>query len=161
MTLVFYASPLIVLSKAGLLDSVLPLAKAVVLPASVAEEITRIDDPLDPAKIWIFEHSQWIMESPAIRPFITAWDLGAGESSVIALVEKQPASVAVLDDLAARRCAQSLGLHVVGTLGLILMAKRAGTIAAVAPALNAIVKAGLFISRHHLDAVLAQAGETR
>jgi predicted nucleic acid-binding protein len=88
-----------------------------------------------------------------------AWDLGAGESAVISLTEATPGAVAVLDDLAARRCAQAIGLKIIGTLGLVLMAKRAGVIPSASQALDAIVAAGLFISPHHLETIRIQAGE--
>lgn len=80
---------------------------------------------------------------------------------ILALPEKFfiPQATAVLDDLAARRCAMALGLSVTGTLGLLLEAKKRGHINAVSPALNAIVAAGLYISRHHLDAIREKAGE--
>lgn len=88
-----------------------------------------------------------------------AWDLGAGESSVISLASNLPDSIAVLDDLAARRCAQTVGLQITGTLGLILMAKNARIIPSATTALNAVVAAGLFISPHHIDTIRLRAGE--
>ena len=44
MTLVFNASPIIVLAKAGLLDPILELASQVIIPRSVADEISRFND---------------------------------------------------------------------------------------------------------------------
>ena len=70
-----------------------------------------------------------------------------------------PGSIAVLDDLAARRCAAALRLDVVGTIGLLLMAKKAGIIPTIRGPLDAIVSAGLFISPKHLADVQKQAGE--
>jgi len=51
MTLVFNASPIIVLAKAGLLDSILRLATQVIIPRSVADEIACFNDPADAACI--------------------------------------------------------------------------------------------------------------
>ena len=45
MTLVFNASPLIVLAKSGLLDGFLQLADYVFIPRAVAEEISCAKDP--------------------------------------------------------------------------------------------------------------------
>ena len=101
----------------------------------------------------------YLCDTPPVSDFITAWGLGAGESSVLSFAENLPQATAVLDDLAARRCAMALGLSVTGTLGLLLEAKKRGHINAVSPALNAIVAAGLYISRHHLDAIREKAGE--
>jgi predicted nucleic acid-binding protein len=52
-----------------------------------------------------------------------------------------------------------MGLRIVGTLGLILMAKRAGIIPSASRALDSVVAAGLFISPHHLEAIRIQAEE--
>jgi len=161
MTLVFDASPLIVLAKAGLIDRFLGLAESVVIPAPVASEVSRVDDPADPARLWIQDvsHQKWIAEAPDISPFVRAWDLGVGESSVISFAANVLGAVAVLDDLAARRCAQALRLPVVGTLGLVLMAKKQKLIPSARQALDRIVAAGLFISPRHVLAICKEAGE--
>lgn len=159
MTLVFNASPLIVLSKAGLLDRLLSLGDEVWIPEAVAVEISAAKDPSDPASCWITTQPSLIHAATPISPFLMAWDLGAGESAVISLTDASPHAVAVLDDLAARRCAQAMGLRIIGTLGLVLMAKRAGIIPSASQALDAIVAAGLFVSRHHLETIRNQAGE--
>jgi predicted nucleic acid-binding protein len=161
MTLVFNASPIIVLAKAGLLDSILRLATRVVIPRSVADEIACFNDPTDAACIWLDNPlaSSFLWDDPATSDFVAAWGLGPGESSVISLVETIPDSTAVLDDLAARRCAGALRLNMVGSLGLLLMAKKAGLIPTIKEPLNAIVSAGLFISPQHLADVQRQAGE--
>jgi predicted nucleic acid-binding protein len=86
--------------------------------------------------------------------------LGKGESSVISLAETLAIATPVLHDLAARRCAMALRLPVTGTLGLLLMAKKAGCLEKVAPALDAVVDAGLFIPDRHIQAIRDKAGES-
>jgi predicted nucleic acid-binding protein len=159
MTLIFNASPIIVLAKAGLLDQLLPIHTQIWIPEPVATEISAIHNPVDPAAHWLATHSSLIHPATPLSPFLMAWDLGAGESAVISLSEQTPGSMVVLDDLAARRCAQALGLYVTGTIGLVLMAKRAGLIPSAAQALKAITNAGLYISQHHLVSILKQAEE--
>ena len=159
MTLIFNASPVIILAKSGLLDDFLRLADQVFIPEAVAEEISQTKKTDDPARAWIARRSSLISPDTPISPFLMAWDLGAGESAVISLASANPVSIAVLDDLAARRCAQAIDLKIVGTLGLVLMAKRAGIISSATDALRTIVAAGLFISPHHLEAIRRQAGE--
>jgi predicted nucleic acid-binding protein len=159
MTLVFNASPLIVLAKAGLIDQLLPLADSVWVPQAVANEVCDIKSSTDPATQWLLGKNTLIHPQTQISPFIQAWDLGAGESEVISVTEKISGSTAVLDDLSARRCAQAMGIQITGTLGLILLAKRKGLIQSVTPALEAVVAAGLFVSNHHLDAIRIAAGE--
>lgn len=161
MTFVFNASPLIVLAKADLLETVLQLPQKVLIPDAVALEIQGCDDVDDPASVWLQnpQSNAFIHNSPLVSEFVAAWGLGAGESSVISLTKTLPDAIAVLDDLAARRCATALGLSVTGTLGLLLRAKREGLIEKVAPALDAIVHAGIYISERHLHAIREKAGE--
>lgn len=161
MRLVLNASPIICLAKAGLLEEVLSTAQEVVVPRPVASEILAVDDDRDAAVAWMrTEKAQRALcdvEPPA--PFVLAWDLGVGESAVLTAVAGSPGSVAVLDDLAARRCALALGISVTGTLGLLLMAKRAGAIVSLRRALDAVTDAGLFVSPKHVSAILAAGGE--
>lgn len=163
MTLVFNASPLIVLAKAGLLDRILMLTDSIFIPRPVALEIIRFDNPSDPASAWLGSPAArpFITNPPETSDFVTAWGLGAGESSVISLAETLPGAIAVLDDLAARRCAGALQLEVVGTIGLLLKAKNAGIVPAIRGPLDAIVSAGLFISPKHIDEVLKRACESQ
>lgn len=159
MTFVFDASPLIILAKADLLGRITPLADRIIVPQQVADEISQFEDPLDPARCWIANHLSLITQPANASPFLMAWDLGAGETAVLSLVSANPNFCAVLDDLAARRCAQAMGLQVIGSLGLILLAKQKGVIEAVTPCFDAVVAAGLYISPSHLTVICEQAGE--
>ena len=49
----------------------------------------------------------WLEIRPEVpaSPRVLAWDLGPGESAVLELALAVPGSTAVIDDLAARRCA--------------------------------------------------------
>jgi len=138
------------------------MAQEVVVPQAVAGEILAVDDDRDAAVAWIrTERAQRTLRdvgAPAF--FVLAWDLGAGESAVLTAVTGSPGSVAVLDDLAARRCALALGIDVTGTLGLLLMAKRTGAIVSLRQALVAVTDAGLFVSPRHVGAILAGGGES-
>lgn len=161
MRLVLNASPIICLAKAGLISEVLSIGQEVIVPRTVASEILAVDDDRDAAVAWIrTERAQRALRDfGAPASFVLAWDLGAGESAVLTAVAGSPGSVAVLDDQAARRCALALGIDVTGTLGLLLMAKRAGAIASLRRAMNAVTDAGLFVSPKHVSAILAAGDE--
>jgi predicted nucleic acid-binding protein len=90
---------------------------------------------------------------------VAAWSLGRGESQVITLAGVIPGSRTVLDDLAARRCAQSLGLPVIGTLGIVLRAKRKGVITAARPIVEHLRRVGLYASDALIEQALAHLGE--
>ena len=161
MTLVFNASPLIVLAKAGLLDTILSLGDPAIVPQAVADEVTGFDDPKDPARLWLQTRpvAVRLVPTPPVSSFLAAWDLGDGESAVISVADEMAGAIAVLDDMAARRCAQARGIEVTGTLGLVLLAKQQGLISEVTRPLEAITAAGLFVSPHHIAAIQAKAGE--
>jgi predicted nucleic acid-binding protein len=88
-----------------------------------------------------------------------AWDLGAGESAVLALALANSGTRAIIDDLQGRRCAEALGIPLRGTVGLILRARRSGVIASARDALNAVRGAGLFLSDRICVEVLKEVGE--
>ena len=85
--------------------------------------------------------------------------LGIGEQSVIAHAVAHGNLTVGLDDRQARRLAQELGLPVVGTLGVLLRAKRAGAVSFVQPLLDAVQREGFRLHPALYAEVLALAGE--
>jgi predicted nucleic acid-binding protein len=77
----------------------------------------------------------------------------------MALALENPDAVILLDDALARRIAQAAGLRTRGTLSLLLEAKSAGLADAVAPLLEKLRTAGMWISDDVMSRVLAMAGE--
>jgi predicted nucleic acid-binding protein len=67
--------------------------------------------------------------------------------------------MAIVDDLAARRCAEVLGIYFTGTLGVVLRAKRIGVIPAARPVIDKLVAAGMYLSPKIMDRALALIGE--
>lgn len=153
------ASPLIFLSRAGLLDMLKLEGEEIVVPRPVAEEIQgRGTDDLTVEAI---EKTTWlkVVETPPVPDTIRAWDLGEGESSVLAWGHANPGTIIIVDDLAARRCAATLGIPVRGTLGLILTAKKRGVIPQARPVLEKLRQSGMYLSDRILNQALALVGE--
>lgn len=146
------------MAKAGLLDLLRGDAATVEVPAVVAAEIRA--HSVD-AAVSALDAIPWlrVVPSPALPPLILAWDLGAGESSVLAQALANPGTIAVLDDLEARRCAQVLGIAVRGTLGLVLRARRKGSIPAAKPTIQLLRQAGLYLSEALVARILSLVGE--
>lgn len=84
--------------------------------------------------------------------------LGAGERAVVAYALAQ-GCIAGLDDLQARQLAEGLGLAVVGTLGVLLRAKRAGLLSVVRPLIDALNAQGFRLAPDLYKDVLGLAGE--
>jgi predicted nucleic acid-binding protein len=153
------ASPLIHLAGADLLDLLRLAAPEIVITRAVADEI-RTGGAAD-AAVRALDSTPWltIVQDPAVPATIQAWDLGAGESSVLAWAHANPGTLAILDDLAARRCAATLRIPVRGTLGLVLVAKRRGRIDAARPLLEKLRESGMYLSDSVLNGALALVGE--
>jgi predicted nucleic acid-binding protein len=153
------ASPLIFLAQGDLLDFLRLAGPEIVVPAPVAEEIQRrgTTDPTAQA----LTRTAWliIVKAPPVPALIQAWDLGEGESSVLAWAYTHPGTETIVDDLAARRCAAALGLPVRGTLGLVLTAKRRGIIPAARPVVERLRQVGMYLSDRVIHQALALVGE--
>lgn len=153
------ASPLIFLARGGHLDLLQVFGGPVRVPRVVAEEIRR-RGPEDPTARALVT-SSWLEEvdDGPVPPAVQTWALGPGESSVIAEALRQGGCRAVIDDLAGRKCAASLGVPVAATLGIVLLARRRGLIRAARPVMENLVAGGMFLSRSVLDRALARVGE--
>lgn len=66
---------------------------------------------------------------------------------------------AIVDDRAARRCGQVLGISTIGTGGLLIIAKRRGLIDSVSNGIEALTDAGLWLSDNLVSLLKQQAGE--
>jgi predicted nucleic acid-binding protein len=67
-------------------------------------------------------------------------NLHAGESEAIALALERNIQGILLDDKQAREIADELGLKVIGTLGLLILAKRKGFLTEVRPIMTQIIE---------------------
>lgn len=86
--------------------------------------------------------------------------LDAGESEALAVALSIQADAVLLDELAGRDCAASLGIQTIGTLGLLVRAKNDGHIPLVAPLLRRLlVEASFRASPALVRATLQRAGE--
>jgi len=90
---------------------------------------------------------------------VQAWDLGVGETAVLSYALTRPDFVAVIADTAGRRCARSLNITVIGTLGLIVLAKWRGLIGRIMPGIEALPNAGLWLSDTLIEQLKQQEGE--
>lgn len=89
---------------------------------------------------------------------VIALGLDVGETAVIAAALERNCTV-VLDDGRARAKARSSGLSVIGTLGVILLAKRESRLACIADVLNDLRDAGLYLDDATIRTVLIAVGE--
>ena len=146
------ASPLIAFERLSRLDLLQQLTQTLHIPPAVHLEVFGAQ----PLPTWIVEHP---LSQPLSR-LPLASRLGAGESEAIALaLELQPGQL-IVDDLAARRTAQSLGISIIGTVGLLMLARQRTLIPTLKPYLDTLREADFRISDTVYELALRQAGET-
>ena len=83
-----------------------------------------------------------LADQVVIPPHEVAWDLDCGEKAVRSRVLHETDAVCLRDDRAARDCAQLFGAQVKGTVGVLLLAKKAGLVPVVRSAIEAFLLAG-------------------
>lgn len=153
------SSPLILLGKTGHLDLLAGLADALIVPQSVANEVGAKPDGARLLDALARNARCAVVQDEAVSPEVLAWDLGAGETQVIANARRHGAGRVVLDDLEARRCAKAMGLKVIGTLGVVARAKRAGRIEWAAPVIGRLRETGPYVSEDLMAQLLREVGE--
>lgn len=152
-------SPLIFLSKGDHVDLLRTVGDSVVVPSTVANEIRRRGP--DDVTARMLRETEWVqtVEAPDVPPVIQAWDLGPGESAVLALAYEEPEREVIIDDRAGRRCATSLEISVRGTLGVVLLAKQEGRIERARPVVEELRQMGMYLSDEVVNEALALVNE--
>ena len=152
-TWVVNASPLISLAKIGRLDLLRAEGRDVLIPAAVAEEI--LAGPRDDAaSIALTARTFADPVVSAQRVEVLEWGLGAGETAVLSLaLDRGAMATAVIDDREARATARVLGVRLIGTLGVVIRARRDNRIPAAASVIADLRRVGLRLD----DAPLRQA----
>lgn len=155
------ATPLISFARIGelgLLHQV--VGEPLVIPAAVAQELEDYERDL-PGSIDLVRE-RWIQpialaDDQQVRLLLPTLD--RGEAEVIALAIERKARLVVIDELIGRKVAESLGLAVTGSVGVLIRAKQLGAIAAVRPLLEQMIRRGIHFSPKFVAAVLHQVGE--
>jgi len=149
------ASPLITLYRANLHPLLPQIFPEILVPEAVWDEVVSCthDDPAAqglPIAVWARK------TTATIRPEVEAWNLGAGETALLSLAFADKRTVVIMDDRAARRCAQVFGIASIGTAGVVVLAKRRGFIPSIEQALRQLQAAGLWMSEALISQLAAE-----
>jgi predicted nucleic acid-binding protein len=153
------SGPLIGLGKIGRLELLRKLARSVVIPAPVWREVVEAGGGRVEA-----EEVRRLFSADVVEPDAPLFDayrlfLGAGEASALALAAGRPDALLLMDDARARRIAAAQGFRCLGSIGLLLRAKRHGYLVAIGPEIRALRKCGIFLSDEIVARVLRAAEE--
>jgi predicted nucleic acid-binding protein len=150
---------LILLTKAGHLDLLRLGCAEVIVPEAVIREIES-KGPQD-ATVKAVGHASWLSIVPTsqVPEPVRSCKLDRGETAVLALAYGDPNAEVVFDDLAARRCSARLGIACLGSIGIVLVAKRLGSIPAARPVIEQLRGSGLYVDDDFVAETLKRLGE--
>ena len=151
------ASPLIVLLKINKLLILKELFEKVVIPNAVYKEITAKEhDKL------VFDKLKWV-ETRRVRKteMINLLEklIDKGEAEAVVLAKELNATL-LIDDAKARKYAKLLNIEVIGTLGLLKIAKKNGLVQSVKKVIDDILTEGYYIEDRLVRKILKEIGES-
>ena len=151
------STPVIGLANIGKLDVLRQMYGTITIPQAVFDEIKSpsVQRQVNANRDWIVVEQI----NDASQKQMYRAKLHAGEVEVMILAQEKKADLVILDDNAAKKTAKFLGLRVIGTLGILVLAKKRGYIKEVSPVLDALKRDGFFVSDDLCDLVLRQADE--
>ena len=85
----------------------------------------------------------------------------AGETAAMVLYKEMAADYLLIDDKRGRKVAAINHIKSIGSLGVLLQAKRVGLIAHIAPLLSQIEASPVYIGKNLIETVLELAGEAK
>jgi predicted nucleic acid-binding protein len=160
VTVVCNATPLINFAVINRLDILKATFGQIVIPQAVFDETTGSGFPGTQFVLQAIA-DKWLQVRPVLAITLTIpTELDDGEREAIALALKTSAQRVLLDEREARQVAHRLGLPVLGTLGILLLAKNSQVIPQVRPLLDSMIGvAQYWVSTTLYEQVLRQAGE--
>ena len=141
-------SPLIVLSNIGEIEILKKLFRKIIIPKAVYEEFGKYYD-------WI--EIMEVKNKVAVK--ILNKSLHKGESEAIILSIELNADLLIVDDKDARKVASDLGLNIIGTVGILLLAKKKGYYKEIKPIIDKLLEKGFRLSKDVVEYVLKEADE--
>jgi len=157
--IVINTSPWIALSICAKTELLKQLYEEVYMPIGVKEEILIGGEE----KVGVTElgKSSWLKveEVTDIEKPKLLYELDRGEAEVIILAKEKKIKEVLIDEKVARMQAKILGLEAIGTLGLLLMAKKKGFLSEIKPLIETMLQRGIWISSETVKGILEEAGE--
>jgi predicted nucleic acid-binding protein len=156
-------SPISALAILGRLSLMKQQFGDVLIPKGVHRELEQLTDPIARKSIDEASREGWLRIVPCKDKDLVATlalTLDEGEAEAIALSLEYSSCRLMIDEIEGRRVARNLKVPVVGTLGILLKARREGFIASMSEEVRALrQKAGFFISPQLERDFLREAGE--
>ena len=145
MIIICDSSPLIALSIIDKLDLLTILFKDVFVPVSVFNEVSKQGKP-ESQRIaeWAQDKVTATIHKQLMQSFSLLLDVG--ESEAMSLYFEKKADFLLIDEKKGRKIAVYNNMNVVGSLGVLLLAKQKGLIALIKPLLDKLQQSYIRIS---------------
>jgi predicted nucleic acid-binding protein len=158
MVLVADASALIALATCDSLTLLEALFGNVLVPEAVFSEVSALDKPQS-ARLQNYLHGKVRVVDMQRYVYLDAF-ADAGETQAMLLYKEVAADYLLIDDKRGRKVAKINQIKTVGSLSVLLQAKRIGLIPLVTPLIEQIAASPVFMSESLMQTVLELAGET-
>jgi predicted nucleic acid-binding protein len=138
------------------IDILVHLYRRVLIPTAVHRELQHAKTP-QPVREWIADPPDWLeVRSVGATPDPSLSGLDNGEAEAISLAEEISADRIVMDETFGRRIAESHGLQVIGTLGILREASQRNLLN-FREAIALLQKNRFHIAQRILDDMLAES----
>ena len=158
MIVVADASPLVALALCESLEVLEKLFGTIKVSRSVYEEVTVSNKPkADILKAYLQEK---VVNTDLDALVVSGTSLDKGELTSIALYKYLHADYLLIDERAGRKVAKINGINIIGTLGVLIEAKRKGVLPSIEPQINILRSSRIYFAQSLLDHALRMAGES-
>lgn len=148
-------SPIVFLTKIERLSLLFQMAE-ILIPEKVAEEIRRKNDVV--SKELDLSVNQGYIKIKTVKKSLNL-NIHEGEAEAISLAVQEKIKVILLDDQKARKESAKLSLSTIGTLGILLYAKKNGYLNNIKTEIDKLIKVDFRISDGVIIEVLKAANE--
>ena len=157
MILVVDASALIALATCDGLPWLDALFGEVLVPEAVYREVTLANQP-QAMRLHAYLQGKIRQVDMADFVYLDAY-ADAGETQAMVLYKSAGADYLLIDDKKGRKVAQINQIKTIGSVGVLIQAKKAGLIKHVKPSIDLIIASQIYMSTELINAVLAMADE--
>ncbi len=148
------SSALVALSIMDRLELLETLFGKVYVPQAVYDEVSISSKP-QALKLRKFLADKTIK----VQIDIAKMGLGRGEIEAITLYKKMNANFLLIDDRRAKSFAKMNDVNVIGSLGVMVLAKELGKAKSIRTDLGKLLNSNIFVSKNLINRVLKQVGE--
>lgn len=154
------SSPLIALSGIEKLDLLQKMYNEILIPEAVYREISAKEN--SKCKQTIDDSQKWIrvcsIEDQLAKTFFKS-RLHAGEVEAMILAKEQAADLLIIDDALAKKHAAYMKINVVGTLGILIKARKLELIDSLCPLIEQMRSNHIYMSDELIKMCLHTVGE--